>query len=252
MGLDQWEKWTRWNGADERTTEIFFQNANKIFRENFIQNCSIEANNKPSTFLAHTLTLPTFHPIKYSLANVKHSRCWNTNTYHCLPCPVKLSIFYVASSFKEIMEQFSEVLIVRSLKEIQSSHITQVRSHFLCNLFLNFNGNDIQALENLNPLFRMPTKPTEQNDSWEGNCQSASLWKSHYCQKEKNQPPIPVLGEIRHTLHDYFYVFFLCYTCTADCAKATGSINKTVFNTMFYKKTLWPTWFSAQSDYHHL
>lgn len=64
MGLDQWGKWTRWNDAGKRKTEIFFQNANKIFKENLIQNCSIDADKKTSSFLVHMLTLPHISPSK--------------------------------------------------------------------------------------------------------------------------------------------------------------------------------------------
>ena len=57
-------KWIRWNDARKRKTEIFFQNANKIFTKNLIQNCSIDADNKSSSFLVHMLTVPHISPSK--------------------------------------------------------------------------------------------------------------------------------------------------------------------------------------------
>jgi hypothetical protein len=59
------------NDAGKQKTEIFFQNANKIFKENLIQNYSIDVDNKYSSFLVHMLC-HTFHPLNYSLADVKH------------------------------------------------------------------------------------------------------------------------------------------------------------------------------------
>jgi len=54
-------KWCKQGGG---TRKIFFQNANKIFTENLIQNCSIDADNKPSSFLVHMLTVPYISPSK--------------------------------------------------------------------------------------------------------------------------------------------------------------------------------------------
>jgi hypothetical protein len=107
------------------------------------------------------------------------------------------------------LEQFSEILIIWSLKKIQSSHITQVRGHFLCNE-LNFNWNHGLLLHITNwPIYSM-----KQSRSSIINNSSDSQEIPHLLQKSEvyttmvhySLPLDNILCHMNHTLKDCFSV----------------------------------------------
>jgi len=120
-------------------------------------------------------------------------------------------------------------------------------------MFLNFNGNDIQALELLNhPL------------GGQLNPQSRMILEKLTVSQSVSESSItvftnkPAAGPCPEPDTPYFTWLFPCpavlHLYSRLCVQnATGSINNTFFfKTMFYKTTSWPTWFSAHSDHHHL
>lgn len=52
-------------------------------------------------------------------------------TYHRLASPVEFSVVDKTSFLVQVVEKVPQVLVVGRLEEIQSTHIPQVRSHFL-------------------------------------------------------------------------------------------------------------------------
>lgn len=55
--------------------------------------------------------------------------------YHGFAGPVELRIVHVAFSLEQILEEFSQILVIWSFKEVKSSNVTQVGGHFFWLVF---------------------------------------------------------------------------------------------------------------------
>ena len=71
------------------------------------------------------------------------------STYNVFMCPIKLSIICKAFSFKQFLEQCSQVVVVRSLKEIQSSYISKICRKLL---YQNIKKTDVTSNLHKQPL----------------------------------------------------------------------------------------------------